>query len=84
MLLGISAVAAIEGITKLKTGKLMSLSEQKLVNCDKNEDQSCEGGFMDNAFEFVLQNKVLATKSRYPQGVDSKCNKKKAIINFVK
>ncbi|KAI3872792.1 hypothetical protein MKX03_018995 [Papaver bracteatum] len=40
-----SAVAAMEGITQLTTGKLTSLSEQELVDCDtKGEDQGCEGG----------------------------------------
>ncbi|KAK1405229.1 Vignain [Heracleum sosnowskyi] len=38
-----SAVAAMEGITQLKTGKLISLSEQELVDCDTSgEDQGCE------------------------------------------
>ncbi|KAI3932470.1 hypothetical protein MKW92_024064 [Papaver armeniacum] len=52
-----SAVAAMEGITQLATGKLTSLSEQELVDCDtKGEDQGCEGGLMDDAFEFIQEN----------------------------
>ncbi|EOY28020.1 hypothetical protein QUC31_012804 [Theobroma cacao] len=75
-----SAVAAMEGINQLKTGKLISLSEQELVDCDINgEDQGCNGGFMDNAFEFIISNKGLTTESNYPyEGVDGSCNKKKA------
>lgn len=47
----------MEGITQLKTGKLISLSEQELVDCDTSgEDQGCESGLMDNAFEFIQQN----------------------------
>ncbi|KAI9391383.1 hypothetical protein POPTR_007G075100v4, partial [Populus trichocarpa] len=39
-----SAVAAMEGINKLTTGKLISLSEQEVVDCDtKGEDQGCNG-----------------------------------------
>ncbi|GMI77663.1 senescence-associated gene 12 [Hibiscus trionum] len=75
-----SAVAAMEGITKLKTGKLVSLSEQELVDCDVNgEDQGCGGGLMDNAFEFIISNKGITTESNYPyQGVDGSCNKQEA------
>ncbi|KAI3891595.1 hypothetical protein MKX03_033142 [Papaver bracteatum] len=63
-----SAVAAMEGITQLATGKLTSLSEQELVDCDtKGEDQGCEGGLMDDAFEFIQENRV-----------DGSCNTKKA------
>ncbi|PWA58689.1 peptidase C1A [Artemisia annua] len=71
-----SAVAAMEGITQLKTGKLVSLSEQELVDCDTSGiDQGCEGGLMDNAFDFIVSNKGLTTESNYPyKGVDGTCN----------
>ncbi|KAL4377855.1 hypothetical protein GQ457_02G018320 [Hibiscus cannabinus] len=70
------SVAAMEGVTKLTTGKLISLSEQELVDCDtKGEDHGCHGGFMDDAFQFILKNKGLTTESNYPyMGVDGTCN----------
>ena len=71
-----SAVAATEGIHKLSTGKLISLSEQELVDCDiKGVDQGCGGGLMDDAFKFIIQNHGLNTEASYPyKGVDGKCN----------
>ncbi|KAI5433469.1 senescence-specific cysteine protease SAG39 [Lathyrus oleraceus] len=77
-----SAVAATEGIHKLSTGKLISLSEQELVDCDtKGVDQGCEGGLMDDAFKFIIQNHGLDTEAEYPyQGVDGTCNTNKASI----
>nr|XP_043629357.1 senescence-specific cysteine protease SAG39-like [Erigeron canadensis] len=78
-----SAVAAMEGITQLKTGKLISLSEQELVDCDTSGvDQGCEGGLMDNAFDFIVNNKGLTSESNYPyQGVDGTCNSNEASNN---
>ncbi|KAF5472980.1 hypothetical protein F2P56_009632 [Juglans regia] len=75
-----SAVAATEGITQITTGNLISLSEQELVDCDTSgEDQGCEGGLMDDAFEFIIQNKGLTTEVKYPyKGVDGTCNDNKA------
>uniref|UniRef100_A0A7N0VJ78 Cysteine protease n=1 Tax=Kalanchoe fedtschenkoi TaxID=63787 RepID=A0A7N0VJ78_KALFE len=75
-----SAVAAVEGLIKIKTGKLVSLSEQELVDCDINgEDQGCLGGLMENAFEFIVKNKGLAAEAAYPyEGEDSTCNLKAA------
>ncbi|KAK6287175.1 hypothetical protein POUND7_013354 [Theobroma cacao] len=74
-----SAVAAMEGITKLTNGKLISLSEQELVDCDtKGEDQGCQGGLMDDAFEFIEKNQGLTTEAIYPyKGVDGTCNTNK-------
>ncbi|CAM8887666.1 unnamed protein product [Rhodiola kirilowii] len=75
-----SAVAATEGITQLTTGKLISLSEQELVDCDTSgQDQGCEGGLMDDAFQFIEQNGGLTTEAKYPyQGVDGSCSGNKA------
>ncbi|KAL3533419.1 hypothetical protein ACH5RR_006940 [Cinchona calisaya] len=76
---GQCAVAAMEGINQLTTGKLISLSEQELVDCDRDsEDQGCGGGFMDDAFKFIINNKGLTTESNYPyQGTDGTCNASK-------
>ena len=75
-----SAVASAEGIHQLTTGKLISLSEQELVDCDtKGVDQGCEGGLMDDAFKFIIQNNGLNTEANYPfKGVDGTCNAKAA------
>ncbi|CAN0921708.1 Senescence-specific cysteine protease SAG39 [Linum grandiflorum] len=74
-----STVGSVEGIHQLKTGKLVSLSEQELVDCDtKGEDQGCSGGLMDDAFKFIIQNKGLTTESNYPyDAADGTCNANK-------
>jgi len=56
-----SAVGALEGANFIKTGKLVSLSEQELLDCDK-VDGACNGGLMDNAFDFVEQNGGIDTE----------------------
>ncbi|XP_009775915.1 senescence-specific cysteine protease SAG39-like [Nicotiana tabacum] len=73
-----SAVAATEGINKIKTGKLISLSEQELVDCDTSSDMGCEGGLMDDAFTFIIKNHGLTTESNYPyEGTDGTCKTRK-------
>ncbi|KAJ9535740.1 hypothetical protein OSB04_un001107 [Centaurea solstitialis] len=73
---GQCAVAAMEGINQLSTGKLISLSEQELVDCDTSgEDQGCNGGLMDEAFKFIIENKGLTTESNYPyEATDGTCS----------
>ncbi|KAJ4954933.1 hypothetical protein NE237_011716 [Protea cynaroides] len=73
-----TAVAAMEGITQLKTGNLISLSEQELVDCD-NTNKGCNGGNIDKAFQFIVQNRGLTTESNYPyEEVDGTCSEEKA------
>ncbi|XP_057948257.1 ervatamin-B-like [Malania oleifera] len=75
-----SAVASMEGIIKLKTNKLISLSEQQLIDCNRYEmSRGCEGGWMDDAFNYVLQNQGLSSLETYPyRGYDGYCNIQRA------
>lgn len=59
-----SATGALEGAYFVKTGKLVSFSEQNLVSCDKS-DNGCGGGFMPSAFEFAETN-GLCSEQDYP------------------
>jgi C1A family cysteine protease len=71
-----STVASTEGTVKLQTGTLLSLSEQELVDCDVDGmDQGCEGGEMDEAFQFIIDNGGLTTEKNYPYtATDGDCN----------
>lgn len=76
----------MEGIAQITTGKLISLSEQEIVDCDVNaEDQGCGGGYMDDAFKFIIQNHGIAAEATYPyQATDGTCNKKEEASHAAK
>ncbi|KAJ4700459.1 putative Cysteine protease [Melia azedarach] len=69
-----------KGITAIKTGKLVSLSEQQLVDCATNgNNQGCNGGLMDDAFKYIIENQGIASEKTYPyEGRDGTCDKEKA------
>ncbi|CAL4931687.1 unnamed protein product [Urochloa decumbens] len=70
--------ATIESITKIKTGKLVSLSEQELIDCDPY-DGGCNLGYFVNGYRWVIENGGLTTEANYPyQARRNYCSRSKA------
>ena len=59
-----SATGSMEGAHFIKTGTLLSLSEQQLVDCS-TKNHGCGGGDMDLAFQYT-ESAPLETEDNYP------------------
>ncbi|PWZ41716.1 Senescence-specific cysteine protease SAG39 [Zea mays] len=78
-----STVAVVEGIYQIRTGKLVSLSEQELVDCDTLDD-GCDGGISYRALRWIASNGGITTETDYPYtGTTDACNRAKLSHNAV-
>jgi len=68
---------SLEGAWSIKTGNLISLSEQQIVDCAwPFAVQGCGGGYAANAFEFIMSNGGIGTEKSYPYLMqDGYCHK---------
>lgn len=75
-----STTGGLEGAYFIKNNKLVSFSEEELVQCDKKDD-GCGGGNMDTAYAWIKTHKGLCTEKSYPytsgSGLTGKCKLKK-------
>jgi len=78
-----STVEAIESSWFLAGHKLITLSEQQIVDCDVNNgDEGCDGGDTTTAYQYVMKTGGLDTEANYPYtGEDDDCSFSKANVS---
>ena len=80
-----SATGAIEGAWAISKGQLVDLSEQELVDCATGisyGSHGCNGGQMEGAFKFVIENGQCALSSYSYTAKDGTCQKCSAVAHI--
>jgi len=68
-----SSVGAVESAWAIKHNTLYNLSEQELIDCS-SENNGCEGGSMDLAFQYIIENGLCSNISYPYTAEDGQCD----------
>lgn len=83
-----STTGALEGHNFIKTGKLIPLSEQNLVDCtDPNGHSKCRGHSRHDALDWIKDHGGIETEKAYPyKGVGGSCkfDRKQSAVSLQK
>jgi C1A family cysteine protease len=75
-----SSTASIEGAYAISTGKLVSFSEQQLVDCSGSYgNQGCNGGIYFYSFDYAEKTSICSEHDYSYTGTDGKCKKCKGV-----
>jgi C1A family cysteine protease len=78
-----STIGGIESAYQIKTGKLLTLSEQQLVDCDEYEGDCQQGGRVETALQYIKETGGVELSKDYTyRGDDGQCrfDKSKTVV----
>jgi len=77
-----SATGAMEGTWAIQKRQLLNLSEQQLIDCAglKYGSNGCNGGEMDGAFKYIIENGQCSDISYPYTALDTSCQKCTSVV----
>ena len=66
-----STTGSVEGVHFIKTGELVSVSEEELVSCSTKGNAGCNGGLMDNALDWIVRNGGIDSEADWPYDAEA-------------
>lgn len=78
-----AAISAIELLNSQNGLNKSPLSEQEIIDCDK-ENKGCVGGSPTNVFKYISSNGINYSKDYSYKAKENECNKKTDVIRYKK